>query len=442
MMKLITSILRKIIYYCSGFSPRMNKAVLGSYKDKFSDNAKYLCLHWQQTRFIRAIWISGDVQLIQELKKQGIEAYHRRSLRGLYHCLTAKYYFYNTYIGDINQYVARGAIKTNLWHGSPLKKIEFDIESGPLAHIYHAQGPLGRLQNSLKFHQQHITPDIMLSPSPVIDPLFSSAFRIAPQQVIRSGNPRTDYYKRYPINKKSLKSIFSVQYNQVILYVPTCHDVAQTPGTSQIKSQTSSSPVSQSLSQNLNQSLNQSEMERMSHYDKGFDWSRLSKQLQQNNQLFLIRFHPNEAHLGKQLDQYPNIIDISSWQDVYSILHEIDLLITDQSSLFIDMLLHRVPILFYRFNQKEESTQLRETYDYAECLPLVGGFSTECNASSKSAVHTFPALLKRLNKEESFRICNQTEKEYRLLQQIYWQAEDNDAFSTIENEIIGTSPTH
>ncbi|RTR36775.1 CDP-glycerol glycerophosphotransferase family protein [Shewanella canadensis] len=424
MMKVITSILRKIIYHCSGFSPRMNKAVLGSYKDQFSDNAKYLCLHWQQTRFIRAIWISGDASLIKQLREEGIEAYHRRSLRGLYHCLTSKYYFYNTYIGDINQYVAKGAIKTNLWHGSPLKKIEFDIESGPLAHIYHAVGPLGRVLNSMKFHQQHITPDIMLSPSPVIDPLFISAFRITPQQVIRSGNPRTDYHRRYPNQKKSLKSIFNVQYNQVILYVPTCHDVTQTQGNnSQIKSQASS--------------LSQSEMGRMSHYDKGFDWPRLSKQLQQNNQLFLIRFHPNEAHLGKQLSQYPNIIDISSWQDVYSTLHEVNLLITDQSSLFVDLLLYRVPILFYRFNQVEESIQLREAYDYAECLPLVGGLSTSCNSSSNRTVHTFPALLEVLNKEESFLIDTETEKEYRLLQQIYWQTEDNDAFSTIENEIIG-----
>lgn len=405
----------------------MNKAVLGSYKDQFSDNAKYLCLHWQQTRFIRTIWISGDAQLIQELTKQGIEAYHRRSLRGLYHCLTSKYYFYNTYIGDINQYVAKGAIKTNLWHGSPLKKIEFDIESGPLAHIYQARGPLGRLRNALKFHQQHIAPDIMLSPSPIIDSLFTSAFKITPQQVIRSGNLRTDYHRRYPNQKKSLKTIFNIQYDQVILYVPTCHDVAQAG--SQIKSQ------------NLNQSLNQNEESRMSHYDKGFDWSRLSQQLQQNNQLFLIRFHPNEAHLGKRLGQYPNIIDISSWQDVYSILHEVDLLITDQSSLFVDMLLFRVPILFYRFNQVEESTQLREAYEYAQCLPLVGGLSTSCNSSSSSAVYTFPALLEVLNNEESFNIDTETEKEYRLLQQIYWQAGDNDAFSTIENEIIGASPS-
>jgi len=419
MMNLIAAILRKIVYHGSGLCPRMNKAVLGSYKDQFSDNAKYLCLHWQQTRFIRAIWIGGDERLIKQLREQGVEAYHRRSLRGLYHCLTARYYFYNTYVGDINQYVAKGAVKTNLWHGSPLKKIEFDIVSGPLAHIYQAQGPLGRLRNSLKFHQQHITPDIMLSPSPVIDSLFTSAFKIMPQQVIRSGNPRTDYHRRYPNQKKSLKTIFNVQYDQVILYVPTCHDVAQTKGNN-----------------------SQSEMVRMTHYDKGFDWSRLSQQLQQNNQLFLIRFHPNEAHLGEQLGQYPNIIDISSWQDVYSILHDVDLLITDQSSLFIDLLLYRVPILFYRFNQKEESTQQRETYDYAECLPLVGGISADCNSSSNGAIHTFPALLERLNKEESFCICSQTEKEYRLLQQIYWQTEDNDAFSTIENEIIGTSPTH
>ncbi|WP_394146949.1 CDP-glycerol glycerophosphotransferase family protein [Shewanella atlantica] len=420
MMNLMAAILRKIIYHCSGFCPRMNKAVLGSYKNQFSDNAKYLCLHWQQTRFIRAIWIGGDKNLIKQLRQQGVEAYHRRSLKGLYHCLTARYYFYNTYVGDINQYAAKGAIKVNLWHGSPLKKIEFDIETGPLAHMYHASGALGKLHNTLKFHQQHISPDIMMSPSPVIDSLFSSAFRVTPQQVIRSGNPRTDYYRRYPKQKQSLKSIFSAQYDRVILYVPTCHDVE---------------PITC-----RNSAHNEKEADPMSHYNKGFDWPRLSKQLQQKNQLFLIRFHPNEAHLGKQLARYPNILDISSWQDVYGILHEVDLLITDQSSLFIDLLLHRVPILFYRFNRAEQSTQLRETYDYAECLPLVGRICTDSNSSSNSAIHSFPALLKRLNQDNCFNIDKETEKEYQLLRQIYWQSEDNDAFSTIENEIIGFSP--
>ena len=305
-MKLIIAILRKLIYHTSGYCPRVNKAVMGSYKNQFSDNAKYLYLHWQQTGLIRSIWITGDNAVIKQLRTDGFEAYHRRSLRGIFHCLTAKFYFYNTYVVDINQYFAKGAVKVNLWHGSPLKQIEFDIKSGPLAQSYQADTLMNRWANTLNFHQQHVKPDLMLSPSPVIDSLFTSAFRINSQQLLRSGNPRTDYFKRYPEQAISIAEFLNNHYDNVILYVPTCRDGS-------LQSDTAAS--------------------QYNPYDDAFDWAILSEQLVKKNQLFLIRFHPNEAYLGKQLYQYPNIIDISHWQDVYSILQEIDLLITDQSSL-------------------------------------------------------------------------------------------------------------
>ncbi len=406
MKSIITAMLRKLVYHMSGGFPRTNKAVMGSYKNQFSDNAKYLYLHWQQTSTLRSIWISGDDAVIQQLKKDGYEAYNRRSIRGIFHCLTAKYYFYNTYIGDISQYFAKGATKVNLWHGSPLKKIEFDITSGPLAHSYQTDTQMKQWLNALKFHQQHVKPDLMLSPSPVIESLFTSAFRLKPEQFIPSGNPRTDYFKRYPEQITSLSNLFNTQYDKVILYVPTWRD--------------------STLTVDKKGEIN-------NPYDKAFDWPVLSEQLVNKNQLFLVRFHPNEAHLGKQLNQYTNIVDISHWEDVYSILQEVDLLITDQSSLFVDLLLHQVPIFFYSFEQENKHEQPRELYDYAEYLPLVGQISSQEVISSKYRFHQFDTLLAVLNKEESFHITPSVANEYQLLRHIFWQPQKSDAFESIEH---------
>ncbi|MEZ9822082.1 CDP-glycerol glycerophosphotransferase family protein [Shewanella sp. 10N.286.45.A1] len=48
---------------------------------------------------------------------------------------------------------------------------------------------------------------------------------------------------------------------------------------------------------------------------------------------------------------YPNIINISAMEDVYGLLDCVDLLISDYSSLFIDVLPLNVPINFYRFDK-------------------------------------------------------------------------------------------
>ncbi|UXM80849.1 CDP-glycerol glycerophosphotransferase family protein [Shewanella seohaensis] len=120
---LALALVKKCIFALSWLVPRnANKAVLGCYKNRFADNSKYLFLHWQQTHFMQTIWISGDKALIHALRQQGYTAHSRWSLLGIYHALTAKYYVYNSYIGDINQWLAAGAIRINLWHGSPLKK--------------------------------------------------------------------------------------------------------------------------------------------------------------------------------------------------------------------------------------------------------------------------------------------------------------------------------
>ncbi|WP_299490249.1 CDP-glycerol glycerophosphotransferase family protein [uncultured Shewanella sp.] len=403
---LLKGLFTKGLYTLAKLSPRdQQKAVLGSYKNQLSDNAKYLYLHWQQTLFIRSIWVSGDKTLIDTLNKQGMEAYYRWSLKGIYHALTAKYFFYNSYIGDVNQYLANGAIKINLWHGTPMKRIEFDIVNGPLSKVFHPKEDQISPFYSVLHHQQYTKPDLMLSPSKLTDTIFKSAFRLPQHALLRSTNPRTDFHARYPKEKKSKQTLFDMMnapltsQSHLILYTPSWRD----------------------------------NLADKNPYQDAFNWQALSDHLVETQSLFLLRLHPNEAHLASQFKHFDNIIDISQWEDVYPILEGIDLLITDYSSLFIDVFQYRVPIIFYRFDKESYQEQCRDNYDYIENLSKVG-----------PEYQHFDALLNAIkqgnNKENhsnavSFSCCYAYEAAYLEAQNHFWEPNNKDAFTHIETFI-------
>ena len=396
---------RKLVYQLSRLLPRNpNKAVFGSYKELFSDNSKYLYKHWQQQQFIRCIWISANQDVIKQLNKNKQEAYYRWSLLGIYHALTAKYYFYNSYIGDINQWLAGGATKINLWHGSPMKKIEFDIDNGPMAEVFNPQGTLAQFKQSMLAHQQHVKPDLMLSPSPLVDSLFSSAFRLQASQLLRCGNPRTDYYRTEKNQQLSppqtqthstelaalRQQIQNKQFQQVILYAPSWRDSYQ-----------GDNP-----------------------YRNAFDWAALSEHLQQHNQLFLLRLHPNEAALAKQFSDFANIINISAMEDVYGLLDCVDLLITDYSSLFIDVLPLKIPVSFYRFDKAHYQQNCRNMYDYANSMTDIGPESL-----------TFNELLTQLQPESINALAGQYQQSYLTVSKMYWGELPASSFKVLESWI-------
>ncbi|MEZ9142683.1 MULTISPECIES: CDP-glycerol glycerophosphotransferase family protein [unclassified Shewanella] len=403
----IRYIVTQSLYFIGGFCPRSRKAVMGCYKNKFADNSKYLFLHWQQALTIRAIWISGDKVLVNQLVEQGYEAYTRWSFKGIYHALTAKYYVYNSYIGDINQYFARGAIKINLWHGSPLKRIEFDINNGPLFKVYHPQTLHDKFISAAQYHQQKVRPDHMIAPSDLVARLFAGAFRISEQQMILCGNPRTDYYKRYPSNidthNQSKTSVIEElkqinQVKQVLLYAPSWRD-----------SSALSNPSHSEVAHNP--------------YTKAINFEALSASLVSNEQLLLLRLHPNEANLADDIKNYPNILNISDWQDTYEIINDVDLLITDYSSLYIDMLQTKANIVFFQFDQQQYQTDSRQCYPYADEIPMAG----------EVLIDNLQLADYLQNLSQNQNITSLTNKKNRAeLTQLYWQYQHNESFIELD----------
>lgn len=355
-----------IPYFISGLIPRNNNLwVFGSF-GVFNDNSRYLYQYLvsHPEYNITPVWISGNGSSISEAKKYG-KAYHKFSLRGLYFCLTAKVYVFSSYISDINFFTSRNAIKVNLWHGIPLKKIEFDIKTKPLSDIFRDASLLSKL---LRPHVR-VKYDLVLSPSQFIaDYSFKSAFRITDNEVILAQYPRvTDLQECEKLANLST-------FDKVILYAPTWRDSGQD-----------------------------------FILESGIDFSELNEIMKRNNAILLVKLH-SSTKLNINLEQFSHISLIDNKTDPNKLMKSSDILISDYSSIYFDYAMLDRPILHFCFDL-DKYQQNRELYfDYREAL---GG----------DVVYNFSELKENLNlllnnKESVISLENRKSLRERFLQSI------------------------
>lgn len=304
-----------ILYLCVGFIPRSHKIIVyGSPGERFSDNAKYAFLnnslggvkgvdHW---------WITGSASLEAELKRNGLNVAKRWSCKGVYLCIRAKEFHFSSYVSDVNFWVSRGAVKVNYWHGLPFKKIEYDIDVGPLSVRYHPRGWFERVWSlMLRFVSpaQAVKPDFLYSPHSFFDSKFVSAFRVSSDNLVKKRYPRVEYLmqdnnklERFArIGGPALDAEAWNAYSKVILYAPTFRDANKNW-----------------ISENV---LDQAEV--------------INRFLVESNSLLLIKPHPNEF-VRDDLSMCSNMVLLDSQLDTYVVLRSVDILVTDYSSISID----------------------------------------------------------------------------------------------------------
>ena len=324
----------------SSFVPRNEKSwVFGSFGGSFNDNSKYLYLYITDNNpEILATWISGNKSTVKMLQAKGLKSYYKWSICGLYYSLTAKYYVYNSYVSDINNWTHGNTIRINLWHGIPIKKIEFDIKKGIISHIFNHS-----FKSKFYYSNHYTKPNLILSTSKTVSSLLASAFRVNSSQCLEYGYPRNDilfystkeligHIKKYePIETLQLiKQINS--FNKTYVYMPTWRD----DGSDFI-------------------------------LDSKIDFNLLDKILRKNNELFILKLH-NNTKLPVNLDSYNNISIFNNKSDIYPVLPFTDTLITDYSSICFDYKLMKKPVIFFCFD-KERYIKNRDLYfDYDDII--------------------------------------------------------------------------
>lgn len=301
------------------------KYAFGSYGGAFNDNAKYLfvyvCRHCPD---VRPAWISSSRATVRRVRELGLPAFHLFSPRGAWHALTSRYWFFNSYTSDIFYSFSGGAVCFNLWHGLVLKRIEYNIRSGPVGARYQRTD-----FKEVYYHPQAFrAPDYVVSSSPSQTAIFASSFRIPAARCLEFGYPRneiltaaeparTDFIRRYEPPETLALVRRMQQFGRVLVYMPTWRD------------------------------------SQRHIFTQSMDLGRLNEVLRKHGEMLLLKPHANVVVDGS-MPEYSNILFLPGTLDVYPLLPYTHVLITDYSSVLYDyLLMDGKAVILYLYDHRE-----------------------------------------------------------------------------------------
>jgi len=345
-MKLIRNLIKLLflwpLFYICKYLPK-NKTIwcFGAPRERFVDNSKYMFLYVQKNYpDVTCYWVTSDKKLTQELSNRGFKVINRSTLTGMWTIARAHSIFYSCFVSEVSFWLTAGAKAVNLWHGLPLKKIEFDISSGEYQKKYAKEFSLHKLAWQLFNPVSFRRPDIMFSPAPIFTAIFKRAFRMTKGNVISAGSPRTDIFFDKALAPQDLDTYPYIiaakkQNKKTFLYMPTFRDV----GGDFFES-------------------------------TGIVFEQLNDVMSGLNAIFYIKAHPNAGLDNFKLDHYKHIRVVPSSIDPYPLMTHVDTLITDYSSIYIDFLLLNKPIIFFAFDLESYQETCRDMYfQYDDVTP-------------------------------------------------------------------------
>lgn len=231
----------------------------------------------------------------------------------------------------------KNQVIVSTWHGTPLKKLGFDIENT------YAKDP-----NTKKLYRRVGKQwDYLISPSKYVTDILRSSFTYE-GEILEEGYPRNDILYNADSSKinQIKKDLNLPEDKKVILYAPTWRDdeFYKTGGV---------------------------------EFKLQFDLDRLNESLG-DEYVLLIKTH---YFIADQLDlsNYEGFtFDVSKYNDIAELYLISDILITDYSSVFFDFANLKKPILFYTYDLDRYENVLRGFYiDIREDVPGPLLFTTD-----------------------------------------------------------------
>ena len=305
-------IIKKTFYFFIGLLPKnKNKIVLESHPD-FSDCAKamYDYLIKNGKRKYKFVWLVDNPKKYNNLKLDNtifLNVNKPISLKYIYHIATSKYLMFGN--REIRWIDLKKQIVVSLTHGLPFKKSR------------------GLLPSDHTFNY-------LLSSSEEISPYMADEFITTTDKCIVTGLPRNDVLFQKNKNVEKLVK----KFNKFIIWLPTYKKHKNVDIVDSKKYQNKVIPL---FTEN--------------------DLIELNKELQKNNTLLILKFHP-----AQDLTTFKDIklTNIFLWKNeeleknninLYSLLAYSDALITDYSSVGADYLLTDKPLAYVRDDIDEYS---------------------------------------------------------------------------------------
>lgn len=246
----------------------------------------------------------------------------------------AKYWITNYRMLN-HQYPRKGQVYLQCWHGTPLKRLGYDIIESDNA------------MNSLKEIKEKYRTDArkfsyILSPSPFATEKFATAWNLNETgqrgKIIEKGYPRNDRLAVADEEERTrLRKELGVEDRKVILYAPTWRDNQHTSGQGYT-------------------------------YKTEVDFDKLQKELG-SEYIILFRAHYLVAN-SFDFGRYEGFVkDVSSYPDINDLYIASDILVTDYSSVFFDFSILERPVVFYMYDLDHYANEMRGFYLSIEELP-------------------------------------------------------------------------
>ncbi len=329
---IIISSLMFFVYWFSQLIPKKKGLwIFGAWNGKkYGDHSKYLYEFINnKVHDIRPIWLTRNQQAFDLISSRGYEVYWTYSLKGFFYSMIAEKAFVSVGLKDINRYTVNRKDVVMMWHGSlGIKKIVYDDTITRNKQVLFMK----LLFVVFPFLGATKMTGTVISGSEEASKIFLSAFRVKEDQILLTGFPRNDAFFLNDQSVPILDEIKSYKKNgtNLVIYMPT----HRKEGKGEI------STLFDIDLDKLNQSL-----------------------ILLKTKLFikLHYFHLNK-HNYKNFSHVYFITDFDISQDIYTIIPEFDMLITDYSSIHFDYLLTNKPIIFAPFDQEKYLINDREFY--------------------------------------------------------------------------------
>ena len=215
------------------------------------------------------------------------------------------------------------------WHGTPLKKLAFDIEV-PEGTTFYRSGMNEELMHET-YAQDVKKYNYMISPSAFTTEVFQSAFRINRERLIETGYPRNDFLTNYTKEDVlKIKNKYHIPLDKkVLLYAPTWRD--------------------------------------NSYVTKGYTFKLevdFGKWQEALGDEYVVVFKPHYLIVNDfDIDQYQGFVYfIEANEDISNLYIISDALVTDYSSVFFDYAILKRPIYFYMYDLVHYRDELRGFY--------------------------------------------------------------------------------
>ncbi|MFJ8257630.1 CDP-glycerol glycerophosphotransferase family protein [Peribacillus asahii] len=295
---------------------------------QFSDSPKYIYEELlKRDAPYKKVWVYNNNLPVKDKQTKRIK---RLSPEYYYYLAKAGYWVNNQ---NFPTYLSKRKETTYLqtWHGTPLKKMQFDIEN--------IQGRDDEYLN--RVHHATKTWDYLISPSPYASKAFRSAFRYE-KEMLEVGYPRNDLFYRDDVDELSKEIVRKLKLpsdKKVILYAPTFRD-------------------------------NQTSKNNKFVFELNFDLEAM-KQALGDEYILLLRMHvviSNNLTIPEEYRDF--VMNVSKYPDIQELYLISDILMTDYSSVMFDFANTNRPILYYTYDLDDYRDNLRGFYiDFEDEAP-------------------------------------------------------------------------